>query len=298
MKTAQQITQLKQISIVSYLREKGFNPVAKNGSEYLYHSPLRQDSTPSFSVNPAMNIFNDFGRDTDNGSVIDLVMKVEKVSFPDACQILETMDSKKEKEGVETLSLSCRQTPNCGGISYEVTENRDLQHPALIRYVESRKISFQNAFTFLREIHYTNSKGKFFGVGYQTDGGGYVVRSEIMKKPINLGKTDIKTFVVPNSKAVSVFEGMFDFLSAIEFYKSKPRCTAIILNSLSNLSKAMPLLEQAEKIYTYLDLDANHAGQNATQKLKDKGFNVNDQSSIYKDFKDFNEYLIAGTKPP
>ncbi|WP_394990105.1 toprim domain-containing protein [Emticicia sp.] len=296
MKTAQQIAQLKQISIVNYLREKGFNPVAKNGSEYLYHSPLRQDSTPSFSVNPTMNIFNDFGRDSDNGSIIDLAMKLEKISFPDACQILENMDYKNEN--LQILSLSCRQTSNCGGISYEVKENRDLKHPALIRYVESRKISFQTAFTFLREIHYTNSKGKFFGVGYQTDGGGYVVRSEIMKKPINLGKTDIKTFVVPNSKAVSVFEGIFDFLSAIEFYKSKPRCTAIILNSLSNLSKAMPLIEQAEKVYTYLDLDANHAGQNATQKLKDKGFNVNDQSSVYTGFKDFNEFLVAGTKPP
>jgi hypothetical protein len=298
MKTAQQIAELKQISIVNYLREKGINPIAKNGSEYLYHSPLRQDSIPSFSVNSTINIFNDFGKDTDNGSVIDLVMKLEKVSFPDACRILEMMDDKKEKEAVEILSLSCRQTSDCGGISYEVTENRNLQHPALIRYVESRKISFQTAFTFLREIHYTNSKGKFFGVGYQTDSGGYVVRSEIMKKPINLGKTDIKTFIVPNSTAVSVFEGMFDFLSAIEFYKSKPRCTAIILNSLSNLSKAMPLLEQAQMVYTYFDLDVNQAGQNATQKLKDKGFNINDQSSVYMGFKDFNEFLIAGAKPP
>ena len=57
-------------------------------------------------------------------------------------------------------------------------------------------------------------------------------------------------------------------------------------------------LQEVKKVYTYLDLDANHAGQNATQKLKDKGFNVYDQSSIYTGFKDFNEFLIAGTKPP
>ena len=297
MKTPQQITELKQYSIVDYLRGKGINPTSKNGKDYLYHSPLRNDSTPSFSVSPTLNIFNDFGNDTDKGSIIDLVMKLEKVSFIDACQFIENMDGKQERDFSSPLSLSCRQTSD-NTMDYELTAVKDLQHPALIKYIESRKITLGTAFSYLQEIHYKRSGGKYFGVGYKNDDGGYVSRNGIFPKPINLGKSGIKTFVIPDSNAISIFEGMFDFLSAIEYCKRPPRCTAIVLNSVSNLSKAMPKLKAVTTIYSFLDND--DAGKKATQKMKDAGLNVLDQSSIYSvgGFKDFNEYLIAGTKPP
>jgi DNA primase len=296
MKTTQQIKELKQFSIVNYLRGKGINPTSKRGNEYLYHSPLRNDSTPSFSVNPTLNIFNDFGNDTDKGSIIDLVMKLEKVGFVDACQFIENMDGKRERDFQIPLSLSCRQTSENSIKDYQITAVKDLQHPALIRYVESRQISFKTAFTFLKEIHYSNSKGKFFGLGYQTDNGGYVLRSEIMKKPMNLGTTGIKTFKVSESKGISVFEGMFDFLACVEYCKRPPRCTAIVLNSVSNLSKAMPQLTGATNIYSYLDND--DAGRKATQKVKDAGVNILDKSDIYTGYKDFSEFWSMLKKPP
>jgi DNA primase len=296
MKTTQQIKELKQFSIVNYLRGKGINPTLKRGNEYLYHSPLRNDSTPSFSVNPTLNIFNDFGNDTDKGSIIDLVMKLEKVGFVDACQFIENMDGKRERDFQIPLSLSCRQTSENSIKDYQITAVKDLQHPALIRYVESRQISFKTAFTFLKEIYYSNSKGKFFGLGYQTDNGGYVLRSEIMKKPMNLGTTGIKTFEVSESKGISVFEGMFDFLACVEYCKRPPRCTAIVLNSVSNLSKAMPQLTGATNIYSYLDND--DAGRKATQKVKDAGVNILDKSDIYTGYKDFSEFWSMLKKPP
>lgn len=287
MKTPEQIKELKQVSIINYLGEKGINPTSKSGNYFMYHSPLRNDPTPSFSVSPTKNTFYDLGNDSDKGNIIDLVMRMERMSFVDACQYLDSQDLMKENE--KSLSLSLSQNPNNEIKNYEVTAVKDLQHPALIRYVESRKITLQTAFSYLKEIHYQNAKGQFFGVGYQNDSEGYVSRSEIMKKPINLGQTGIKTFAIPDSKSVSIFEGMFDFLSAIEHFKSRPRCTAIVLNSVSNLSKAMPQLTRATTIYSYLDND--EAGQKATQKIRDTGLNVLDQSSIYKGYKDFNEYL-------
>lgn len=297
MKTPQQITELKQYPIVDYLRGKGINPTSKNGKDYLYHSPLRNDSTPSFSVSPTLNIFNDFGNDTDKGSIIDLVMKLEKVGFIGACQFIESMDDKKERDFSSPLSLSCRQTSN-DTMEYELTAVKDLQHPALIKYVESRKISLHTAFSYLQEIHYKRSGGNYFGVGYKNDDGGYVSRNGIFPKPINLGKSGIKTFVIPDSNTISIFEGMFDFLSAIEYCKRPPRCTAIILNSVSNLSKAMPQLKAVTTIYSFLDND--DAGLKATQVMRNAGLNVSDQSNIYSigGFKDFNQFLIEGTKPP
>ncbi|PWK28964.1 CHC2-type zinc finger protein [Arcicella aurantiaca] len=293
MKTHEQINQLKQISIIDYLSGKGISPVSRNGSNFLYHSPLRQDSTPSFSVSPTLNVFNDFGNDADKGSIIDLVMKLEKIGFVDACSLLERMDDKRERDGSQTLSLSCRPISQEDPEGYTIKSVANLQHPALMRYVKNRGINLNTAFNYLQEIHYTNSKGQFFGVGYKTDNGGYVLRSEIMQKPINLGKSGIKTFTFPNSNTISVFEGMFDFLSAIEYYKRPPRCTAIILNSVTNLSKAIPQLTEATTIYSYMDND--EAGRKATQKMRDAGLNVQDCSSMYsdKDFKDFNEFLAS-----
>ena len=292
MKTQEQIIALKQYSIVEYLSNKGINPHSKRGIEYLYHSPLRTDSTPSFFVNPTLNVFNDFGNDSDKGSIIDLVMKLEKLSFPDACKFIESLDGKKEREFSPPLSLSCRPNSDEDGDSYEVTAVQNLQHPALIRYIESRKISLNTAFSFIQEIHYKTDRGQFFGVGYKNDIGGYVLRNGLMKKYMNLGKAGIKTFVVPDSKNVSIFEGMMDFLSAIEYCKRPPRCTAIILNSVSNLSKAIPILTGATTIYSYLDND--DAGRKATQKMTNAGLNVLDKSNIYSvyGFKDFNEFLV------
>ena len=291
MKTPEQILKLKQISIFGYLLNKGIIHVSKRGKCFIYLSPLRQEKTASFSVDIEKNTFLDYGNpDNKTTSIIDLVMLMEKVSFPDACKILESYDGEKEKEFVkDNFSLFTVNTLNDEPKNYELTAVKDLQHPALIRYVESRKITLNTAFSYLKEIHYKNAKGQFFGVGYQNDSEGFVLRSEIMKKPINLGKSGIKTFAIPDSKNVSIFEGMFDFLSCIEHYKRLPRCTAIILNSVSNLSKAMPQLTRATTIYSYLDND--EAGQKATQKIRDTGLNVLDQSSIYEGYKDFNEYL-------
>ena len=117
-----------------------------------------------------------------------------------------------------------------------------------------------------------------------------------MKKPMNLGTAGIKTFEVPESKTISVFEGMFDFLACVEFCKRPPRCTAIILNSVSNLSKAMPQLIGATNIYSYLDND--DAGRKATQKMKDAGGDVLDKSVTYAGYKDFSEFWSVRNKPP
>ena len=295
MKTPSEIKELKQISIMGYLAGKGINAVSKSGQYFMYHSPLREDSKPSFGVNPIKNTFNDLGSG-DKGNIIELVMRLENIGFVDACKFLESGDLVKENENPKTPFLLPSQTPLESSIGYQIVEVKDVEHPALNRYVNSRKISVQTAFNYLQEIHYTNAKGKFFGVGYQTDNGSYVVRSEIMKKPINLGKAGIKTFAVPNSKNLSLFEGMFDFLSACEYYKGCPSCTAIVLNSTSNLNNALSTISQYEKVFCYLDND--DAGRKALDKLRQANIEVIDKSCIYQDCNDFNEFLIVGTKPP
>ena len=66
----------------------------------------------------------------------------------------------------------------------------------------------------------------------------------------------------------------------------------MILNSVSNLNKALPFLSHYPLILCYLDNDA--AGSETLAKLqKEFGDKVADKSSLYPDYKDLNDYLVS-----
>ena len=62
------------ISIKDYLESLGILSVVDKLYYGMYHSPLRQDDTPSFKVDYGVNLWCDFGTG-EGGSLIDLVMK-------------------------------------------------------------------------------------------------------------------------------------------------------------------------------------------------------------------------------
>ena len=65
---------------------------------------------------------------------------------------------------------------------------------------------------------------------------------------------------------------------------------AIILNSVSNVNKAIPVLKDYTPINCYLDND--NAGTTALAELTAKyGATVIDRSTLYSGFNDLNDYL-------
>lgn len=293
MRNQVQIKILKQVPIVGYLADKGINPTLKSGAWLMYHSPLRDDSTPSFGVNPTKNIFNDLGSD-DKGNIIELVMLMEHLNFSSACSFLEGSTFTNIDKPFSFTSSS--QAPESSHKQTQIVAVKPLQHFALIEYCKSRAISFAVAYQYLKEVGYTakNDK-KYFGLGFINDNGGYAVRSQLRGGKINIGSQYYTSIIVSDSQSVMVFEGFFNFLSAVEYYGRTPSMTAIILNSTSNLNKAFPTISQYAKIYAYLDND--DSGRKALEKLKQRCTNVIDQSEIYHEYNDFNEFLIVGTKP-
>jgi DNA primase len=293
MRNQEQIRELKQISIIGYLAKKGIKPVSQSSGWLMYHSPLREgDNKPSFGVHCNKNIYNDLASG-DKGNVIELVMRLELIGFHKACEILERLDCLKEKESF--FSPSNSQT--LSNQTNTIKSIKPLQHQALIKYCQSRGISFSVAYQYLKEIEYTTKNDKkYFGVGFPNDSGGYAVRSQLQGGKINIGSQYFTSIIVSDSQSVMVFEGFFDFLSAVEYYGRKPSMTAIILNSTNNLNKALSTISQYTKIYAYLDND--DSGRKALEKLKQIDKTVIDQSKIYQGYNDFNEFLIVGTKPP
>jgi DNA primase len=59
----------------------------KKGANWQACCPFHQEKTPSFSVNPAKEIFYCFGC-AEGGSVFNFVMKIENVAFPEAVKIV------------------------------------------------------------------------------------------------------------------------------------------------------------------------------------------------------------------
>jgi DNA primase len=283
MFSSQQISEAKNKSIVGYLKTQNIEPVNLIGGELIYLSPLRSESTPSFYVNSKKNDFG--GSEEMRGDSIRLVQQLKKCSFIDAVNIL------LETENSNSLSFSF------SGSSMKLNDNNKikvksvlkLQNPALIRYVSNREILLNNAYNYLSEVHYELEGKNYFAVGFKNDSEGFELRNGLGFK----GKTDngITTFQ-NNTQSVNLFEGSFDFLSALRHYKrDKPTVTTIILNTTNNLKLALPLLFNCKVINCYLDNDS--AGEKVVLKLLKAGFNLKDWSKIiYPKSKDFNDYLV------
>ena len=113
----------------------------------------------------------------------------------------------------------------------------------------------------------------------------------------------------PVNTVATVVEGMFDALSVIEFRRlngrgSHPGTDLVVLNSLTNLSWAVPFLAMHREVRSLLDNDMrSSAGQKAFSVLREevssysercgRGCVVRSDSSLFAPHKDMNEYLQA-----
>ncbi|MFI3294332.1 MAG: toprim domain-containing protein, partial [Rikenellaceae bacterium] len=87
-----------------------------------------------------------------------------------------------------------------------------------------------------------------------------------------------------------LFEGFMDMLAYLTLIETAiPMNNVCVLNSVSNLSKAVEFLRSQQTIHCFLDNDP--AGSKALFDIHKLRVEVIDQSRLYKDFKDVNDYL-------
>ena len=92
------------------------------------------------------------------------------------------------------------------------------------------------------------------------------------------------------SDVCSVFEGFMDYLSAIQL--GIIASDWLVLNSVSNVEKAVRALHGYERIDCFFDND--EAGRKTFQRLYDCfGDKVIGRSSLYAEHKDLNDYLLS-----
>jgi hypothetical protein len=159
----------------------------------------------------------------------------------------------------------------------------------LLNYLQERRIPIDIADKFCREVRYELNNKVYYGIGFKNDSGGYEIRNRYFKgssSPKNITTIDNK------AKEVGVFEGFFDFLSFMAIHQNQEqlRMDFMILNSVSMFQRARPFMENHDKIRLYLDRDST--GQNFSQKAFAINDKYKDESSLYKHYKDLNDWLV------
>ena len=286
------IDQIKKIKLQEFLATIDCKPVKQYGVNLMYLSPLRTEKHASFKVNIELNLWHDFGIGR-GGNIIDLAELLYNSS--DVSYLIRQIERNAPSCVSVSLPTAKLNTPQN---SFENLQVLSIAHPALIKYLGERSIDIEIARTVCKELHFDTRGKHYFGIGFPNIAGGYEIRNPFFKGGIT--PKDISLFHNEESKqSCFVFEGFIDFLSFMMLRRKEnnglKRQDYLILNSVTNIHKAIKKLSCNDSVQCFLDNDT--AGRNAYLRLsKELGRSVLDSSSLYSDFKDLNDYLCAESK--
>ena len=286
------IDQIKKIKLQDFLATIDCKPVKQCGVNLMYLSPLRTEKHASFKVNTELNLWYDFGIGR-GGNIIDLAELLYNSS--DVSYLIRQI----ERNAPSSVSVSLPTAkPNTPQNSFKNLQILSISHPALIKYLGERCIDIEIARTVCKELHFDTRGKHYFGIGFPNIAGGYEIRNSFFKGCI--APKDISHFYAEEPKKVCfLFEGFMDFLSFMTLRRKEndglKRQDYLVLNSVSNVHKALESLSHYENVQCFLDND--EAGRNAYKQLSEElGSSVLDSSSLYSDFKDLNDYLCVEFK--
>ena len=286
------IQEAKTIRLADYLQSLGYSPVKQQGKSLWYKSPFREEAEASFKVNTELNQWYDFGTGK-GGNIIALAQELYGSDY--VPYLLNKIA--EQAPHVRPVSFSFRQ--HASEPSFQHLEVRELTHPALLRYLQERGINTALAQAECKELHFVHNGKPYFAIGFPNVAGGYEVRNRFFKgciAPKDI--SHIRQSGEPREKCL-VFEGMMDYLSFLTLrMKNCPtmpnldRQDYVILNSVSNVSKAIDVLHGYGRIHCLLDND--EAGRKAYWELAGEfARHIRDFSQNYNGHKDLNDYLCS-----
>ena len=280
------IKEIKSIPLASFMSRIGHEPTARKGTRLWYKSPLRQEHTPSFKVETALNCWYDFGLGR-GGNIIDLAAELYQTT--DLRHILRCIADSYPVPSVPTIASSF--APRHSAPSMERFEVVPLEHRALVAYLQERGIPAHIATANCKEAQYSVNGKFYFAVAFENVSGGWELRNRYFKGCRRRKDISYLPWARDGPSAeCAVFEGFIDYLSALTLGIISGADT-IILNSIVNVNKAVPFLKGYTTINCYLDND--NAGKTALAELTAiYGSTMIDRSTLYSEFNDLNDFLI------
>lgn len=280
------IKQAKEIDLIAYLSKLGFEPAYKRGNNAWYHSPLRNERTPSFAVNFKTNEWYDWGEGK-GGNIIDFGILYHHCS-------VEGLLQKLEGPGVVYHQRQQPEKLQAEENQIKVLSAHLISSWPLVKYLAERKITQDIADQYCKEVRYQLNDKTYYAIGFRNNAGGYELRNKYIKAAS--APKDI-TWIDNGSKSLTVFEGFFNFLSYRVLNRQQPPGTTnfLILNSTSFFEKSMSIMQAHERVHLYLDNDKT--GQKFTEKaiLADREKFI-DERKTYSQYGDLNDCLMKMTK--
>ena len=272
---------MREIPIADFLNAMGIQPKKQKGGILWYNAPYRTERTPYFKVDTVKNVWFDFGTGK-GGDILDLagafigsedfLLRAAFIAKSRACPLPVMAQSPRNKE----------REP-----AFEDIWVRSLLNGRLLGYLKERGIDAHVAIPNCEEVRYRVRGKRYYAVGFCNRSGGMELRNRFFKGCIPPKDISLKC---NGADVCAVFEGFMDYLSAMQL--GIIASDWLVLNSVSNVEKALQVLGDYQRIECYLDND--EAGQRAFQKLRDSfGDKVIDRFSLYADHKDLNDYLLS-----
>ena len=295
--TDQEKQTLQSISIVEIMAHMGKNLYNRRG---MYYSPFRDESTPSFHIDAANNRWYDFGT-SEGGGLFEFVCRIAGITRGEVYDWLASfrnmIPESEYREVIERAKKVKASRIVVDSTSHNFTRRK------LVEYAESRAVSRNILERYCEEVVYhidSYPEKQYFAIGFMNNDGGYVLRSSLAKKCTSstmttLGPDGNLTDKVTGDK-VLVFEGFMDYLSWISSVRQDtPGYDCCILNSVSNIEKALPWITAHKNIAAFMDND--QAGRDTLQKIienvpEEAGkVCVYDMAKLYEGYNDLNEKL-------
>lgn len=291
----------RQIDLVNYLVSTGHRPQKISRDDYWFLSPIRDEKTASFKVNRKLNLWYDFGLGK-GGNFIDFGILFHRCTVSELLQKLSentpafanTLSEKQWKKSQAASRFSMHAENNLQNSSddshIKITNVREIADPLLLNYLRQRRIHFDVAKAFCKEISFTVNDKNYYAIGFKNNAGGYEIRNAFFK-----GSSSPKyvTHVDNKAEKITVFEGFFDFLSYQTLVHNQPQelTNFLVLNSLSFFERSQLLMEKSRSVHLYLDNDPAGKARVSTALKRSKQYH--DESHLYKGFKDLNDFLTG-----
>ena len=286
---------IKAIPIADYLHACGIKPAKRYNGYALYHAPYREDSNASLKVDFRQNLWHDYGT-SQGGSIIDLVMKMRGCSAYEAIAHLAegkatTLAPSSFHREAHIGQRRDEQRPNNTRRILSINEALPLHLQSYLR--EVRKIDLAVASPYLHHVRYEVGGREYSAIGFPNRAGGYELRDDKTFKG-TIAPKDISVIAgQANNAPLCIFEGVMDFLSLLTMKGKEAISPSIVLNSVSNIHRAVAYLHEKgiDSVRAFFDNDP--AGRQALQAIQSTGIKVEDMSRHYSRYKDLNEYHIA-----
>lgn len=282
---------IKAIPIADYLHACGIEPAKRYNGYALYHAPYREDPNASLKVDFRQNLWHDYGTSL-GGSIVDLVMQMQGCSAYEAMAYLaERKAATLAPSSFHRITSSTTTNSTSTRRILSISEALPLHLQNYLR--EVRKIDLAVASPYLRHVRYEVGGREYSAIGFPNRAGGYELRGDKTFKG-TIAPKDISVIAgKANNAPHCIFEGFMDFLSYLTVKGKEPISPSIVLNSVSNIHRAVAYLHEngIDSVRAFLDND--EAGRKALKSLQSAGIKVEDMSRHYARYKDLNEYHVA-----